>query len=144
MTYIFTSLIKAHLASIAIGSISILIVLLYGYYYHNSNDIISSIIGRNILNGFISFMLCLTILFPISIKDKEKIQLLSFEELIDRYLPIITLPLAILFCIAFFSESDSYGNYFFSSTLLITFSMSYTCLIVFIKQLKSYNHEITQ
>lgn len=138
MTKTFTSILSAYLISVIAGFLSILIILLlFINYYGETNDLFFSILGRTFLSFFLSFILCVTVLLPISIIDKGTIQKSTWEELIKRYLPIITLPLSILFCFALFSDGNQSDHYFFITALLTTFCQSYVGLWVFIKRIKS-------
>ena len=96
------------------------------------------IIVGTFLNFFISGALCLLVLLPVSFLEKKRIEYSSFKELLSRYLPLITLPLGLIFCFALFlpiPEKDAY--YLLLAFIISIISTCYVCLAVFLKRIKS-------
>ena len=138
MAKIFSSLLTAYIKSSIAGFLCILMLNLFADYDLEPGDEIAFYIaGQTFLNFFISFLLCLIVFLPIAVFDKERIEKNSFEELVSWYLPIITLPLAFLFCLILFSETNQSEHHFLKTIILAMFCFSYVGLWTFIKKLKS-------
>ena len=130
---IFMSLLKTYFFSFFGGILSLLTILLLLDNNLYSEDFSIWILIGIFLNVFIPFLFCLVFLLPIAIIENKKIQEREFLELIKRYLPIITIPLSVLFCIILFQDDD----YFFIIILLNIYCICCIGLWTFLRKLKS-------
>ena len=97
-------------------------------------------IGGVFLNVVISGCMCTMLLLPIATVEKIRIENSSFEELLRRYLPLISIPFGILICFSFFLSTGNKED----QSVLISYTMNiicmgYICLWTFLKRIKLYN-----
>jgi hypothetical protein len=139
----FKALIMAFTKSFIAGLISTLIAYLLFFDFYKTHDFYAmEFVGMTFFNLLLSFAFCGAILFPISILEKETDKNIPIEVLFKRYLPFITLPLFILFCLLLSShdKSRSYNDsdyYFCAKALIIAFSIGTTGLWTFLKNKRS-------
>lgn len=88
------------------------------------------------IDTIICFLVCVFVYLPICIYDRKKINEYSFKKLIERYIPIIAIPLGIIFCLLYFLFMEIRFSIivalFFSNVLFV----SYVSLCVFTKSIK--------
>lgn len=134
---IVKSLFKAYATCIFTGILLSMVMVLGDEYLSFSSVFGGAFIGF-IISGIFSAAYCILFLLPISLVEKQIIGENDFLYLLKRYLPLIVLPIALLFCIVVFFEyctenPSLYPFYIFSSVLLIC----YVGLWTFFKSIKS-------
>jgi hypothetical protein len=135
--YIVRSLFKAYAACIVTG-ILLSMMLVLGEEYLSFSSVFGGTLIGSIISGIFSAAYCILFLLPISLMEKSVIEENNFIYLLKRYLPLIVLPVALLFCIVVYLEyctanPSVYPFYVFSSVLLI----GYVGLWTFLKAIKS-------
>jgi hypothetical protein len=139
----FKALIMAFLKSFIAGMISTLISYLLFFDFYKTRDFhIFEVIGMIFFTAMLSFAFCGIVLFPISILETEKSKYLPADALFRHYLPFITLPLFIVFCLLVFThnESGAYQEseyYFCLKTIITAFCIGTTGLWTFVKNKRS-------
>lgn len=137
------SLFSAFLKGFIAGLISTLVTYFLFFDFYKTLDFhIIEVIGLIFFNALLSFAFCGIVLFPISVFENEKGRQRSAEAAFRHYLPFITLPLFILFCLLVFTHTDarSYQEneyYFCLKTLITAFCIGTTGLWTFIKNKRS-------
>src|SRR5262245_29397304 len=89
-------------------------------------------------------LLCIFFLLPIGIIDRKAIEEKTAVVLIKRYLPIITLPLSILFACLLFADYNLPEDHYYP--LIILSNIIFICYVglwKFIKHIKSSINETT-
>jgi hypothetical protein len=142
MITMFKSLLAAFLKGFIAGLISTLITyFLFFDFYSTCTFHVIEVIGMIFFTGLLSFAFCGIILFPISMLETEKSKDLPADALFRRYLPFITLPLFILFCLLVFTHTSRLYQeneyYFCLKTIIIAFCIATTGLWTFVKNKRS-------
>lgn len=133
---IILSLVISFITILFLGEVSLLFIIMLFSGYYGSFDFTIFFVGTGI-NFVFAGLLCVFVLFPIALIEKDKIQSLPVEELFKRYLPIIVFPPAILFCFVLFSHPLTKDNYFGLIIILNVLCTGYIGLWTFLKRLKS-------
>ena len=139
MTLLLKSIGAAFMSSLVYGFITLNVLLILFSEMQDGEDIFHYFI-HIFLNIMGAGVLCVAYYLPIAIIEKDRIGSDTFEELIRRYLPLLTLPIAFLFCFVLFEESDvdnGDNNYFFTIKVLCLLSMAYVGLFTFLKKIKA-------
>lgn len=139
MTLLLKSLGAAFICSLVYGFIILNVLLILFSEMQNGEDIFHYFM-HIFLNIIGAGFLCVAYYLPVAIIEKDRIGSGTFEELIRRYLPLLTLPIGLLFCVILYAESgveNSGNHYFFTIKLLCLLSMAYVGLFTFLKKIKS-------
>jgi hypothetical protein len=87
---------------------------------------------------FVGALLCVFVLLPIAIIDRKTIEEKTAAILIKRYLPIITIPLSILFSCLLFADNNYPADYYYPLAIVLNiFFISYVGLWNFTRRIKS-------
>jgi hypothetical protein len=136
-----TSLFTAFAAGLA-GGFSCCALMLLLFQTTGSEPFVFLVMVGGFANAFISGFICIMIWLPLSLIEKKRIESSLPEDLIRRYLPVITLPLGVVFCIALFLDIPERNNYYMTLIFILNvFCIGYVSLWVFIKRLKSLKHD---
>lgn len=140
----FTALIMAIGGGILSGILALTLVafLLSGFYHPYPDDFLSSesigIILSGILCLALPFVIGIGFLLPLAGIERKKIELFSKDQLLIRYLPIVTIPFGVLFLFLIFpSFSDTNDRFCFMTIGFTSYSISCSSLWLFVKKLKS-------
>lgn len=134
---ILISLFRAFITSVVCGFMccALLVAL---FQISTTETFFFLMVAGIFFNALVSGAICVLILLPLAVIEKNRMENSSFAELIRRYLPLIAFPLSIPFCLSFFADASDYEDYYFLRTYTINvLCMGYACLWVFLKRLKS-------
>jgi hypothetical protein len=139
----FVALMIAYGTGLLGGLLTLLIGnIVLGNHLHSDNEIISTSAICNIVGIVADFfgplVLCVILLLPLSIIDKKKIEESPFAVLVKRYLPLITLPIGLLFSLVLlYDHQPDNDKYLILINLLNIYGICISGLWFFLRKLKS-------
>ncbi len=124
-----------------VGIISVFLTyLLFLDFYVTEGIEVLSVIGMIFFTLLLCIGFCGFILFPISLFEKDRQT--TLEIAFGRYLPFLTLPLFIGFCMVFFCKGnfgkhELFMYYFFLKAFIIAYCIGTTGLWTYLKNKRS-------